>query len=306
MNTFIVMQGRTYFEEKEAGVIWVPQLDISGHPQHSWERMRTVKRGDVVFHYVNGYIVAVSVATTDCIISERPKELQNDSVNDKEMGYLVSLEYHELEATINVQDHFSEIEPFLPIKYSAFQANGTGNQGYLYPSNDELTIILLELIGEANIIKVEKEQLRFSLDAIELNEHHPLAPLITNTESKVKMKMRVNEHKLREKLEIIWQTSCPVCGIHLNDVLRVSRPKPWKDSTNDEKLDPYNGLLLCANHDALYTKGYISFDAKGKIRISPAIAAEDYARYLINPDIVIKVEPEHKKYLKWHLKNVLV
>ena len=74
MSHFIVMQGRTYNEENEAGIIWTTQIDQAGNRQHSWERMREVRQGDKVFHYVNGYMVAVSSATADCIESENPIE----------------------------------------------------------------------------------------------------------------------------------------------------------------------------------------------------------------------------------------
>ena len=159
MSNFIVMQGRTYNEEKEAGMIWTCQIDQAGNRQHSWERMREVRQGDMVFHYVNGLIVAVSSATADCIEGENPiREPYHKNLN--QMGYLVTLNYYELEVPLRIIEHLDVIEPLLPVKYAAFQANGQGNQGYLYPCNDELTIQLLELIGEANIYVPAEEQLR--------------------------------------------------------------------------------------------------------------------------------------------------
>ena len=138
-------------------------------------------------------------------------------------GYLVTLDYHELEVPLRIADHFDVIAPLLPIKYSAFQANGLGNQGYLYPCNDELTIQLLELIGDANIYVPDEEQLSLSMDSIEINDWNPLAPLITNTESETKTKIRVGQSKFREKLEPIWHNACPICGISLRDTLRASQ-----------------------------------------------------------------------------------
>ena len=302
MSHFIVMQGRTYNEEKEAGIIWTTQIDQAGNRQHSWERMREVRQGDKVFHYVNGYMVAVSSATADCIESENPIEQHNNNLN--QTGYLVTLNYYELEVPLRIADHFDVIEPLLPIKYSAFQANGLGNQGYLYPCNDELTIQLLELIGEANIYVPDEEQLRLSMDSIEMNNHNPLVPLITSTESELKTKIRVGQSKFREKLEPIWHNACPICGISLRDTLRASHSKPWKDSSNEERLDPYNGILLCCNHDSLYNKGYISFDAKGKILISEKIEEKDYDKFLLNADIKIPTEIEHKPYFNWHKKYI--
>ena len=39
-----------------------------------------VRQGDKVFHYVNGYMVAVSSATADCIESENPIEQHNNNI----------------------------------------------------------------------------------------------------------------------------------------------------------------------------------------------------------------------------------
>ena len=87
-------------------------------------------------------------------------------------------------------------------------------------------------------------------------------------------------------------------------LLRASRAKPWKDSSNEERLDPYNGILLCCNHDSLYNKGYISFNAKGNILISEKIEEKDYDKFLLNADIKIPTEDEHKPYFNWHKKHI--
>ncbi len=303
MSNFIVMQGRTYNEEKEAGIIWTIKIDQAGNRQHSWERMREVRQGDKVFHYVNGYIVAVSSATANCIESENPVGVQNNQ-NWNQAGYMVTLDYHELEVPLRIVDHIHDIAPLLPIKYSAFQANGQGNQGYLYPCNDELTIQLLELIGDANIFVPDEEQMSLSMDLIQINDWKPLAPLITNTESETKTKIRVGQSKFREKLEPIWNNACPICGVSLRDILRASYSKPWKDCSKEERLDPFNGILLCCNHDTLYNKGYISFNAKGNILISEKIEEKDYDKFLLNADIKIPTETEHKPYFSWHKKYI--
>lgn len=65
MNYYFVMQGHTYLEEKEASIIWSPQKDKAGNVPHSWNRMKEVLKGDCVFHYVRGELVAVSIAQSN-------------------------------------------------------------------------------------------------------------------------------------------------------------------------------------------------------------------------------------------------
>lgn len=303
MNSFIVMQGHTYEEEKGLGIIWSPQQDQGGNVPHSWKRMTEVKEGDQVFHYVKGNIVAVSIASEDCKEASKPAIMQShDSWKDE--GYLVNLKYHELDIPVNVRDRFDEILPLLPIKYSPFQRDTNGNPGYLYPCNEELAIKLLELISELNIYQVNEEQLELSVDEVRRTENNTLIPVVVETESEAKTKIRLGQQKFRRDLMPLWEGKCALCGINLPELLRVSRSKPWKDSTNVERLDPYNGVLLCANHDALYDKGLIAFDGQGRLHVSSVICDEDYLMYGLEPMTKIQIHSQNKMYFKWHKKNI--
>ncbi|ARF66915.1 hypothetical protein B7C51_02510 [Paenibacillus larvae subsp. pulvifaciens] len=59
-----------------------------------------------------------------------------------------------------------------------------------------------------------------------------------------------------------------MCGVNEPSLLIASHIKLWKYSTNIERLDKYNGLLLCPNHDKLFDQGLITFTDEGKIIIS--------------------------------------
>ena len=133
-----------------------------------------------------------------------------------------------------------------------------------------------------------------------------LQTIIAETESEAKMKIRRGQQKFRKNLMPLWNNICPLCGIRLEPLLRASHAKPWKDSSDAERLDPYNGVLLCCNHDALYDKGLISFDGQGRLHISKQISEEEYAMYGLAKTVKIPVHPENKPYFKWHKKNVFV
>lgn len=303
MNHFIVMQGHTYQEEKGLEIIWSPKKDRGGNVPHSWKRMMDVKEGDRIFHYVKGNIVAVSIAEEDCKESNKPSIMKShDQWNDE--GYLVSLKFHELEKPINIREKFEEISHLLPIKYSPFQSDANGNQGYLYPCNEELALKLMELIGDSNIYKINDEQLELAVDSVRRTENNTLIPVIAETESEVKAKIRIGQQKFREELMEIWNGKCALCGINLPELLRASHSKPWKDSTSMERLDPYNGVLLCCNHDALYDKGFITFDGQGRLHISSLILETDYMKFGLIPKAKIGIQPENKLYFKWHKRNI--
>lgn len=267
--------------------------------------MREVKEGDRVFHYIAGEIRAISIAMSNCIEEKKPSSMHGYDQWEEE-GYLVHLEYHELEFALKVRDHFSEIQSFLPVKYSAFQNNGQGNQGYLYPCNEELAIKLLELIGNDNAYQVDEEQMELAIGIVINKEQNNLVPVVLETEAEAKRKIRIGQEKFKASLAPLWHHICALCGIELAALLRASHAKPWKDSDNLERLDSYNGLLLCCNHDALFDKGYITFDGTGLIHISPQIPSSDYGIYGIHHKMKIMRYEENKQYFRWHKKHTLI
>lgn len=303
MQSFVVMQGETYQVERELGIITSPQKDSGGQEPHSWLRMKEINVGDRIFHYVKGYIVAISVAKTDCHVISKTLDIENQK-NTSDNDYLVELEYYELEEPLNVLSNFREISPLLPIKYSPFQQDGNGNPGYLYPCNEQLVIKLLELISDLNIYRVDVEQLELAIGTVRRTEHNNFIPMIAEMESEVKLMIRKGHEKFRKDLLPLWANKCALCDIELPILLQASHSKPWKDSTHIERIYPFNGILLCCNHDALYSKGYIAFDGQGRLHISSSIPEEDYLIYNISPKKKIARYEENKPYFKWHLKNI--
>ena len=51
--------------------------------------------------------------------------------------------------------------------------------------------------------------------------------------------------------------------------LIASHCKPWRDSSNDERLNGENGLLLTPSIDHLFDRGFIGFESNGNLIISP-------------------------------------
>ena len=96
-----------------------------------------------------------------------------------------------------------------------------------------------------------------------------------------------------------------ICGLDIRTLLIASHIKPWSDADDYEKQDSNNGLLLCANHDALFDKGYISFDYNGKIKISNLIDKSYYEKLNVDKNIKIKLNEKQNKYMEYHRKNIL-
>jgi len=53
---------------------------------------------------------------------------------------------------------------------------------------------------------------------------------------------------------------------------------PWAQSTDTERLDVNNGILLSPTYDALFDKHLITFDNKGKVVLSNKIELSAYQK----------------------------
>ena len=297
MNFYIVMQGRAFEEERKAGVICSEIFNKKGEIPHFWGRMQEVTKGDVIFHYVKGEIVAISRATSSYYEASIPYRLDVP-------GFVVPTNYIELEQPIHVKENFQAIQPLLPVKYAAFQDNADGNQGYLYPCNEMLAIKLLELTSDLNIYLDLEEQLEFAISAVVIKERNELATLISTAIHETQVKLRRSQQKFQQALVEKWQHQCAVCHLDVPELLVATYAKPWKDCSQEERINPMNGLLLCANHSALYESGLISFDGTGKIHISPELAEERYEKLFISPKLKVHREEQHKPFYKWHKKYI--
>lgn len=125
---------------------------------------------------------------------------------------------------------------------------------------------------------------------------------ITNTEKERIIKSRIGQSVFKKKL-IDRECKCAICGVTDVNFLIASHIKPWSKSSNIERLDVHNGLLLCPNHDALFDKGYISFDENGVLMISSKLSNTTKMFMNVTDSFRIKVTSEMKKYLSWHYNN---
>ena len=114
------------------------------------------------------------------------------------------------------------------------------------------------------------------------------------------IKTRQGQHKLRKLLLRNYKSKCALCNISHPSLLITSHIKPWAESSAEERVDPCNGILLCVLHDALFDKGFISFDDNYHVIFSSEVDFEDQgiSKELIS-DEPVKDAPS-PEYLKEH------
>ena len=123
------------------------------------------------------------------------------------------------------------------------------------------------------------------------------------TEIETLIKARLGQGSFRQNV-LEQYPSCPLTGLDIQPLLIASHIKPWSVCNNNERLDPFNGLMLAPNIDALFDSGLITFDPDGTIKISPKIDLENQKRLGISSRMKLKIRPKSKKYFEYHRNHV--
>lgn len=113
---------------------------------------------------------------------------------------------------------------------------------------------------------------------------------------------RIGHQALKEALHKYWD-GCSVTGYQNRSLLIASHIIPWSED-KQSRLDLFNGLLLTPNLDALFDKGFISFNDNGEMLISEELQSKEYETLGLNHSLKLrKIEDQHRTYLKWHKEN---
>lgn len=128
---------------------------------------------------------------------------------------------------------------------------------------------------------------------------------LDQTTKKSLVDARIGQGKFRSDVLQKWNNGCAVTGSFMLKAIRASHIKPWRNSSNHERLDPNNGLPLTANLDALFDAGLISFESDGHMLVSPTLSAHELGIYGLDARTLSK-KPSVKtvEYLLYHKTEV--
>jgi hypothetical protein len=283
--------------------------------------MREVAPGDLIFSFVYTLIVAIGIAASYCYESPKPAEFGQIGMNWEMIGWRVRVRFARLNHQIRPKDHIDLLRDSLPGRYSPLRPNGDGLQGvYLTEVPPVIAALLIQLIGpEASEIAAIAEQTSGDIarqagtDDIDMWERHLEQEVehdsgIGGTERSALVMARRGQGLFKERVMCI-ERRCRITNVDNPVHLRASHLKPWRDATNEERLDGENGLLLTPSIDHLLDKGFISFEDSGKLIISPVAHKPSLERMGVSTDRIVNVGSftEGQKYfLNYHRDAVLL
>lgn len=149
------------------------------------------------------------------------------------------------------------------------------------------------------LIFIEMNEVEQVVQDLDLNHSYTDSPDL-QTETVRFVTRRISQSLFRKRVMLVWNGSCAISGIKKPDLLIASHIKPWSCSSNMERIDPFNGIMLVSNYDSLFDRGYITFKDDGFIKISKRLTAQERLKLNIDKNIQIQLHEEHKKYLHFH------
>lgn len=128
---------------------------------------------------------------------------------------------------------------------------------------------------------------------------------VSTTEAEAVVRERIGQDLFREMLMDYWGGRCAITGLDVPELLRASHAKPWKDATDAERLDVYNGVLLAVHLDALFDRGLMTFDDDGTVRFSPALTPATRAIIVGDQPLRLpRIADGHRPYLAYHRTRI--
>jgi putative restriction endonuclease len=321
MRYWWVNQNQTYRHEITGGYLWSPKRKTNNQRNPFYEFMREVAPGDVILSFFDTRIAALGIARSYCYESPKPTEFGGIGDYWEGVGWKVDVSFREITNRIRPKDHIEEIRSVLPEKYSPLRSSGDGLQSvYLTGVSSALAAVIFRLIGrEANEVADVGRTVHRAQQISPAPE-----PTLDEWEGKLERAIRSDRRLEETQREALVQArrgqgifranvqsiehACRVTGVERREHLVASHVKPWRDSSNDERLDGENGLLLTPTIDHLFDKGFISFENYGDLIISPVTDTISLLRMGIATDREINVGPfseGQRRFLDYHRDNVL-
>jgi len=321
MRYWWVNHKQTFRHEFSGNYIWSPKTKRGGALNPFYETMREVAPGDIVFSYAGGVIQGFGIAQTHCYTSPRPNEFGHIGKVWDEVGWRVDIKFNRIMPTLRPAEHMDVLTPVLPTRYSPLSKIGHGYQAvYLASVPRKMAVTLAQLMSptvlrlvtatqaaeEANIVDTEllgiNEWEEAETDRILRNK------TLAETTRKALIKARIGQGLFRRNVASI-EHRCRVTGVVYPAHLFASHIKPWRESTNEERLNGENGLLLTPSIDHLFDRGFISFEDNGELIVSDVAHKESIRRMGVDTERVIRVgrfSEGQKFFLTHHRRSVFL
>ena len=186
------------------------------------------------------------------------------------------------------------------LSYSTVDQNAKREQPHRIPINGDIVNGSTTYRSAANLYrKFRVAQASGLWEEFKTESHGALTP----TERKMIAKARVGQGRFRYLVLERWDYRCAVTNASL--LLTASHIKPWRSSSDKERLDAFNGICLSPVFDKAFDAGVITVRSDGHLILSPRVPIIEARKLGLNYGMRLRgLGHHHRPYLEFHQKNI--
>lgn len=256
--------------------LWAATKDAQGHTQPSWDSLNQALPGDVVLHYISGYVVGNSRVAHKSGAATRPLAFETPERSGDIGRELLLDQFTLFDIPVSLDEIPIELRRSPRGSGSPFTAEGIVQRGYLFPIEHAVASAVFGAAG-LTIEDNEAEDMAGGAEATELYL------TIDETDGTAVVKYRREQSALRKRLfGSATQARCGICGRRYPvRYLHTAHVKPRSVCSEKERRDWKNVVIAAClfGCDALFEDGMLTVDTAGVIHLSvghdetPAFAA---------------------------------
>ena len=144
--------------------------------------------------------------------------------------------------------------------------------------------------------------MNFSEDAVESST--PAAMTESDAESvetqrEIVALARIGQARFAYDVFTLYGRRCCVSGLEVAELLQACHIKPWTQASDDERIDPNNGLCLAVHLHVAFDNHLLGIALDGRIVLSERLMREDRERLNLSEGLQIEVKAEQQPYLEY-------
>lgn len=270
MSIWWVNTGARFKAQIESSSLWCPNLTPGkdgsfSAAQWHWSIIQDVRPGEFILVARDGFIEGIAVAQQAAI----PNSVKPDTFPTKDNwhneGWLLPIKYVGFQKRMS---RSSLIEGLFRYKThrSPFHINKDGalegNQVYFAELPGADAAEFFDRVSLA--LELQRPGALENLQDMRAQDTREGVLIPSATEREAITKARIGQGQFRRNLLEKWDGRCAATGLEEAKLLKASHIVPWASATDEERINPFNGLLLSAAYDAAFDAHLIALTSEGK------------------------------------------
>ncbi len=321
MRYWWVNHKQTFRHEFEGGYIWSPKRKQNGARNRFYDFLREVTPGDVVFSYSDGAIRGAGFAISYCYTCPRPSEFGHIGEAWDVVGWRADVDFQKFTTPVRPKEHLALLSSLISQEsYAPLQLSGNGLQHiYLTSVSASFAGVLSGLAGSDGQIfhpsslldtasRCVECQLTGQQEWEDIEQRKITTAELTPTTREALIFARVGQGLFKERISL-HERACRLTFVDNPAHLIASHIKPWRESSNEERLHAGNGLLLTPTADHLFDRGFISFEDGGEVMVSPVADVVSLRRMGLDtehPPRPQAFNDDQKHFLTYHRREIFL